>query len=416
MTLPSLIGHRPTGNPHVTGPQRPLAQEWHESGPWSLFLRAAELDDWIASNEEAIHVGSLFHRSRRSKAPETQHPAIPQRVSREPKPPDVSKLKAESNIRELLKALEYEMDKDIRGDAAMALGDLGCQEAVEALVTRLRDDDEDYVKRAAARALRTLSWAPTNHGQAAAWYWRFAGDLEKCAACGQEALAPLLPAVLEGTYDADDAYVSIGEPAFEVLTVATTALYKQWEAIISNTAGLDFRSVDDRQRAAIIEAVTDRLGHAVYAVGKFRSPMSETFLAELYDIVRQNIYSHRESGFLDMYRAVAVRTKIISAFRGTTKARRGEPIPIGADGVKVVIDALRNDEAAAVRWEAADDVQYMAKVSPTTVRSSNVKEALAKLVSDMKDPNHPDAQNLGGISGESRLSRYVELLADIEAA
>ncbi len=108
-------------------------------------------------------------------------------------PPDVEKLKARKNVKGLIKALRYEDDSDMRESAAVALGEIGDARAVEPLVKSLADefivpvratfaaalgevggvraievltsilmddDDDDQVRKAAARALGSSSAVP----------------------------------------------------------------------------------------------------------------------------------------------------------------------------------------------------------------------------------------------------------------
>lgn len=46
-------------------------------------------------------------------------------------PPDITKLKEKGKVKDLIKALDYEKDNQIRINAVNALSDLKCEEAVE---------------------------------------------------------------------------------------------------------------------------------------------------------------------------------------------------------------------------------------------------------------------------------------------
>src|SRR5688500_11977735 len=65
---------------------------------------------------------------------------------------DIRKMREESNIKGLIKALKYEADSSVRKAAAEALGEIKDVRAVEPLIAILQDIDRD-VAMAAAEAL-----------------------------------------------------------------------------------------------------------------------------------------------------------------------------------------------------------------------------------------------------------------------
>jgi HEAT repeat protein len=67
-------------------------------------------------------------------------------------PPNVEKLQEKGNLAGLIKALGYQKDGSVREKAAKALGEMGDAQAVEPLITALKDSDVD-VRRAAVEAL-----------------------------------------------------------------------------------------------------------------------------------------------------------------------------------------------------------------------------------------------------------------------
>ena len=66
--------------------------------------------------------------------------------------PNIEKLEKKRDINGLVKALNYEKDEDIRGNAAYALGVIGDVQAVEPLILALKDE-HPYVRAYAAQAL-----------------------------------------------------------------------------------------------------------------------------------------------------------------------------------------------------------------------------------------------------------------------
>jgi len=70
-------------------------------------------------------------------------------------PPNVEKLKSKEDVDDLIKALEFKKDPDVRKAAAKALGELESKAAVEPLINALEDDDKE-VKMYAAGALDAI--------------------------------------------------------------------------------------------------------------------------------------------------------------------------------------------------------------------------------------------------------------------
>jgi hypothetical protein len=71
-------------------------------------------------------------------------------------PPNVEELKAEGNVKGLIKALRYKKDPSVRQAAAEALGQLGDARAVKPLIVAIRWDRNHDVCQAAAKALEMI--------------------------------------------------------------------------------------------------------------------------------------------------------------------------------------------------------------------------------------------------------------------
>lgn len=313
-------------------------------------------------------------------------------------PPNIEKLKAKGDIKGLIKALHYKRNWHVRMRAAEALGDLGCKEAIGPLVECLISEDESLVRRAIAVALDNLGWVPTDQGKAAAWFWRYKGDIDKCAACGVYAIEPLLPLVLDGNYEAMDAFATLGQPALVVLMACADALFRQYQSFTSGIHELNFMLDTHRRIAATIKEIARKLRYCATAIGKFGTPLAKAYLVQLYKLVKSSIYSHPESGFLDMFHAVEVRMDIVSALRYTDG---------NAGGLQLLVDVLEKDPAMFVRWEAADVIEKLADKSIDRIKDKRIENALRKLVSDM--------QQRDDISSRGRLPRYVSLLERIKS-
>lgn len=313
-------------------------------------------------------------------------------------PPNVEKLKAKGDIKGLIKALHYKKDWIVRKKAANALGDLGCKEAIGPLVECLISDEESLVRKAATAALDNLGWVPTDQGKAAAWFWRYKGNIDKCAACGVYAIEPLLPLVINGNYEAMEAFATLGQPALEVLIACANAIFQQYQSFTSGIHELNFVLDTDRRVAATIKEIAKRLEYCTETIGKFGTPLAEAYLVQLYKLVKSSIYSHPEGGFPDMFDAVDVREAIVSALRYTDGS---------AGGLQLLVDVLENDPAMFVRWEAANVIEKLADKCIDRVKDKRIENALRKFVTDM--------QQQDDISRRSRLSRYVSLLERIKS-
>lgn len=90
-------------------------------------------------------------------------------------PPNVKKMEAKKDVGGLIKALSYWKDKNVRNDAATALGKIGDTRAVEPLIRALDDKDQDVCKEAAS-ALETLG-VPQGIAAAAAYRESMVGRL-----------------------------------------------------------------------------------------------------------------------------------------------------------------------------------------------------------------------------------------------
>jgi hypothetical protein len=101
-------------------------------------------------------------------------------------PPNIERLKAKNNVRQLIKILEdIEYDVSFRKDAALALGDLKNQQAIEPLLKTFsqlfdfpiidryglmeeherKHEPNKQMRKAVATALRSLNWEPKNDQQ-----------------------------------------------------------------------------------------------------------------------------------------------------------------------------------------------------------------------------------------------------------
>lgn len=116
------------------------------------------------------------------------------------RPPNVEALKAKGDIRGLTAALRYREDVDVRKSAAKALGELGDQKAVEALIKALEDEVNSVRLSVISalgllkdeRAIKPLIAILKNRKEHPSWQWEAAKSL---AQIGTPALSPLVEAL-----------------------------------------------------------------------------------------------------------------------------------------------------------------------------------------------------------------------------
>lgn len=109
----------------------------------------------------------------------------------------------------LLHALK-DRDSDVRWLAAQILGHLGDLQALEQLKAALRDEDL-YVRKAAADALRLLGWQPNEESEAA-WFFMASGHIRDCVEFGEAAKEALVFALRDREWVIRaDAVIALGE-------------------------------------------------------------------------------------------------------------------------------------------------------------------------------------------------------------
>ena len=122
-------------------------------------------------------------------------------------PPDIERLKANGDVKGLIKALSYRSNATIREDAAQTLLEMGkrkdalnvlCEmndaRAVEPLVVLLNSTDEIAEFITISNKLDTLHWQP-DRSEAGARYWMAKGRWDKVAEVGAPAVELLIAAL-----------------------------------------------------------------------------------------------------------------------------------------------------------------------------------------------------------------------------
>ena len=149
-------------------------------------------------------------------------------------PPKVEELVGKNDVKGLIKALDYQKDSGIRKSAAHALANIGDASAVEPLVVALKDDDM-LVGGSAARAVARFGEAAVEP-LIRAIAWGVVGGKE----------IPNIIVKLRVRNLAEDALVSIGEPAVEPLLAVLEDNYGSLNQNVANALARigDARAVD----------------------------------------------------------------------------------------------------------------------------------------------------------------------------
>ena len=88
-------------------------------------------------------------------------------------PPDVENLKAKKDVEGLTKALEYKKDNDVRAEAAVALGKLRDERAIEPIIHALKDKDGGKVEmiKEISKCEESVFTCPYCHGSGSVKGW-----------------------------------------------------------------------------------------------------------------------------------------------------------------------------------------------------------------------------------------------------
>jgi hypothetical protein len=279
--------------------------------------------------------------------------------------PDVRALKEAGNTKGLLRALGYKGDYYVRQSAAEALTDLGCREAIPAIWNLFVNDEDSHVRYWAAEYLGRFDYLPDDPEQAV----KLLAALRRyddCVVFGSVAIVPMLGkfAGIGDGWDAHkryrEAYLKLGDEGLAVFCLYTDQLYGEYKTMCAQTTSINYSFDADKQKAAVIEAYAKTLGFAATLIGAFARPLALSYLESLYPRVRADIYSDSDGGFNDMFKAVLVRRKIISA-----------PEAFGPDYYEAVVPLLvegLGDPSRFVRWEAVDLIEKWPRTAVTDVQ------------------------------------------------
>lgn len=306
-------------------------------------------------------------------------------------PPNVDELKAKIDVDGLIKALEYEKDRQVQCDAAKALGKIGDERAVEPLINALKNKDGD-VRRESAEALGKI------------------GD--------ERAVEPLIQALVDGTSnvskEAAEALGNLGNPrALDPLVQALKDKYFVREKAVEALGKIpDVRAIEgliEVQRYEVRPAVmfttevNIKLG-AREALKKIGKPAVEPLIRALQDedrVIREG--AAWSLGEIGDERAV---TPLIQALKDKHKDVRREAAlalrHIGEEATEGLIQALKDEDV---------EVREAAVAALENKKNERAIEGLIQALKD-EDVRREAAEALGRIGNLKTAEEVINTLFD----
>ena len=142
--------------------------------------------------------------------------------------------------------------------------------------------------------------------------------------------------------------LTFGDSMYPLVRQYVFTLAKQYQDFTSTIKSISYGTDQGRSIGATIDVYSEGLGYAVRFLAKFSHPDRVKDIAAFYQYVKQNVYSHSEGGFSDMFNAVKIRENAVRAMakasqdHGQTSAFYGEVL---------------RDPCRFVRWVGIDTLQ-----------------------------------------------------------
>jgi HEAT repeat protein len=169
---------------------------------------------------------------------------------------------------ELIKALEDDDYRSVRGAAAEALGWIGNVSAVEPLIKALSDENTS-VHKSAAGALDKLGWTPETDGQRAA-YLIAVEDWKSMVEWGEPAVEPLIKALEKGNWGVcKSAAEALGEIGDARAVGALIKVLSHEDSDVGQNAIIALGDIgDERAVESLIKALGEGNSYAAWALGE----------------------------------------------------------------------------------------------------------------------------------------------------
>lgn len=271
--------------------------------------------------------------------------------------PDVKQLEQKRNIKGLLKAMKYTKDDgNISMLALMALKNLKAKEAIpeieKFMVYASEQTTEFYQKdcmRRCCSCLQALEYEPQDM-EIAALYWGRLSAFNKLAACGAKVAIPqFFASFVRGGYCESwkNAYLTLDSvTGFVSICAFTNQIFDQYKSFTNNTSSINYGQASGRQTGAIVEHMSSLLKNLVDTISEYQQVSALRYLVDLYNEVNNDIYSHSDGGFSDLFGAIKIRSHIVNRISKFPLDKCGEQIST------FLTDVLRIDKADTVRHEA----------------------------------------------------------------
>jgi HEAT repeat protein len=145
-------------------------------------------------------------------------------------------------------------------------------------------------------------------------------------------------------------------------------LREEYQKLASRGTSFDFRMSEDRARSAMLKDSVSHLGDYARKVAQIQTEEAAAYLKSFYEWVWLHIYSVSDGGLYDVFNAVRLRERIVSAVSDL-----GE-----STGLDLLIEAMNRDDAINVVRAAVEvlEKRVMNTSSISAYQSGEVRSAL----------------------------------------
>ena len=168
--------------------------------------------------------------------------------------------------------------------------------------------------------------------------------------------------IIENSYGREQiekGLMAYGDAIYPLVRQYVFSIAEQYRDFTARIREIRYGTDEGRQTGAKIDKVSEGLGYAICFLAKFGHPNRVRDIAELYQYIKDNLYSNPESGFSDMFNAVKIRQKTVRAM-GAASKNHGE--------TEAFYVSVLHDPSRFVRWEAIDILKD--QWTPAEIRAS----------------------------------------------